>query len=475
MASRRDQVQSYQFFVQRMTSALVARDPDPANAPFRRLGGAGLGGIMVAVIFLAAVGVYGMIRPGGATGWKDGGTVILEKETGTRYLYREGQLHPVLNYASALLAMGQNVPTTTVSRNSLVGTPRGSRLGIPYAPDALPDPGRMLSGPWTLCSQQARDEANELVATTVLTVGKPPTGGRRPGAAALLAKDEKNNRLYLVWRDHRYLINDAKTVLEGLTLAAEPANPVGAAWLNALPAGEPIGTIAVAGRGSPSSVLDGARTGQVYVVQSQNGSRQYYLAQRTNLLPITQLQADIVLADPATRAAYPGGRTLKALALEADAAAAAPKADQPDKGAARAPEQRPEIARLTGDRPAVCARYEPGQTDPTVLLDAQVRPVKEPVRTPEQSSSGIPLADRVVIEPGYGVLVSSEPSPDAPSGTLNLVTDIGFRYPLGDDSVPGILGYGDVRPVKLPASLVVRLPTGPALDTTAAKRALDPE
>ncbi|ASW57115.1 type VII secretion protein EccB [Plantactinospora sp. KBS50] len=475
MASRRDQVQSYQFFVQRMTSALVARDPDPANAPFRRLGGAGLGGIMVAVIFLAAVGVYGLIRPGGATRWKEGGSVILEKETGTRYLYRDGELHPVLNYASALLALEAPAATVSVSRNSLVGVPRGSRLGIPYAPDSLPDPGRMLSGPWTLCSQPARNEANELVATTVLTVGRPPTGGRSPDAAALLVKDEKNNRLYLVWHDHRYLINDATTVLEALTLASEHPHPVGAAWLNALPAGEPIGTIAVSGRGTPSSALRDALTGQVFVVQSQDGSRQYYLAQRSNLLPITPLQADVVLADPATRAAYPGVRTLKATQLNADTAAAAPKAAQSDKGAARAPEQRPQIAPLTGDRPAVCARYEPGQNEPTVLLDAQVRPVKEPVRTPEQSATGIPLADRVVVEPGYGVLVSSKPSPGAPTGTLNLVTDLGYRYPLSDAAVAGVLGYGDVEPVQLPASLVVRLPSGPALDPTAAKRALDPE
>ena len=93
MASRRDQVQSYQFFVQRMTSALVAREPDPDAAPFRRLGGAGLGGIMIAVLCLAAVGVYGLVRPGGSTSWKDGASVIVEKETGTRYVYRDGQLH----------------------------------------------------------------------------------------------------------------------------------------------------------------------------------------------------------------------------------------------------------------------------------------------------------------------------------------------------------------------------------------------
>ncbi len=110
-----------------------------------------------------------------------------------------------------------------------------------------------------------------------------------------------------------------------------------------------------------------------------------------------------------------------------------------------------------------------------MLLDAQVQPVREPVRTGEQTGDGIPLADRVVIEPGYGVLVAAVPSPEQETGTLNLVTDLGYRYPLAGEGVPAMLGYSQVQPVRLPASLVVRLPAGPALDPTTAKQALDPE
>ncbi|MEV6812279.1 type VII secretion protein EccB [Micromonospora sp. NPDC051296] len=475
MPSRRDQVQSYQFFVQRMTSALVAREPDPEAAPFRRLGGAGFASVMVAVLCLAAVGVYGLLRPGGATKWKEGGAVILEKETGTRYLYREGRLHPVLNYASALLAMESAAPTVSVSRNSLVGTPRGPRIGIPFAPDALPASNRILDGPWTLCTQPARDAAGGIVATTVLTVGRAPNGGREPGDAALLVRDRKTSRLHLVWRDHRYEIRNEKIVLEGLTMSAEPVVEVGGAWLNALPAGEPIAPRRVTDRGALSTALPDARVGQVFVVESQNGSRQYYLAERTRLVPITPVQADVLMADGETQAAYPDGTKPLPIELAAGAAAAAPKAGAPAQGRHRAPEQRPEIARLAGDQPAVCAAYQPGQDEPTVLLDAQVSPVREPVRTGEQTGDGIPLADRVVIEPGYGVLVTAVSSPEQEGGTLNLVTDVGYRYPLASEGVPAMLGYAGVQPVRLPASLVVRLPAGPALDPATAKLALDPE
>src|SRR5688572_19605649 len=143
MQSRRDQIHSYQFFLHRVISGLVAREADPAELPFRRLGGAALGSVMIAVLALAAVGVYGLVVGGGATSWRAGTFVIVEKETGTRYIYRDGYLHPVLNFASARLVLGQPAPAKMVSAKSLVGVARGAALGIPGAPDALPDRGRL--------------------------------------------------------------------------------------------------------------------------------------------------------------------------------------------------------------------------------------------------------------------------------------------------------------------------------------------
>jgi hypothetical protein len=65
MASKKDQLQSYQFLVQRFVSALVMRETDPAQMPFRRLAGAAFASVMVAVLALAGVGIYGLLRPGG--------------------------------------------------------------------------------------------------------------------------------------------------------------------------------------------------------------------------------------------------------------------------------------------------------------------------------------------------------------------------------------------------------------------------
>src|SRR6476469_9078360 len=84
MAAKRDQLHAYQFLVQRVVSALVTRETDPEQPPFRRPVHAAFGGIAVAVVALAAVGVYGMLNPGGNQTVADGRKVVVEKETCTR-------------------------------------------------------------------------------------------------------------------------------------------------------------------------------------------------------------------------------------------------------------------------------------------------------------------------------------------------------------------------------------------------------
>jgi hypothetical protein len=77
-------------------------------------------------------------------------------------------------------------------------------------------------------------------------------------------------------------------------------------------------------------------------------------------------------------------------------------------------------------------------------------------------------ADRVVVEPGRGAVVSAQPSADAP-GTLSVVSELGIRYPVPGEDVLATLGYQGVSPVRLPSGLVALLPVGPALDPVAAR------
>src|SRR5688572_3582059 len=179
MASRQNQLHSYQFAVQRTVSALVTREPDPAQPPFRRIVGSVFASAMLAILALAGVGIYGLIVQGGNTTWRTNGAVVVERESGAKFVYLDGKLHPVVNYASALLISRSSDPKTmSVSRKSLTGAARGTPLGIAGAPDSLAAPDRLLGAPWTVCSVQIRQANGTLRAESVLSAGARPARAR---------------------------------------------------------------------------------------------------------------------------------------------------------------------------------------------------------------------------------------------------------------------------------------------------------
>ncbi|WP_027943989.1 type VII secretion protein EccB [Amycolatopsis taiwanensis] len=473
MASKRDQLQAYQFLVQRAISALVTRETDPQQPPFRRPAGAAFVGIALAIISLACVGVYGMIVPGGNNSWRTQSAVIVEKETGTQYVYLNEKLYPVANYASALLLLGDYRSTVEVSRNSLEGVPRGPRIGIAGAPNGLPAAEKLLTGSWSLCSTPASDASGTEIAQSVLMAGAQPSGGLGLGDQALLVELVSNGDRYVVWRGYRHKINDYGTVGTGLALTAEPWARVDQAWLDVLPEGAPIEPVEVAQAGQPSTAVPGRTDiliGSLLVVQASGGGRQYYLAEHDALRPITELQYEIQLADAhVAQAAYPGG-VPKALPLAPMLAAAARRLDPVAAAADAAPTARPSIVPLADNQVTACATFDPGNVTPRVVLGATLPPANAWSTTTGRSAAGTPLADRIYVPPGRAALVSALPSAGAPSGTLTLVTDMGRRYPLASSDVLKMLGYSAATPVRLPGGLVARVPEGAGLDPVAAQR-----
>ncbi|SDK01240.1 type VII secretion protein EccB [Lentzea albidocapillata subsp. violacea] len=469
MASKRDELQSHQFLVQRVTSALVRRETDPEHPPFRPPSMAAFGSIAIAVLVLAGFWVYGMVVPGGNKAWRAGDAVIVEKETGTRYVYLDGRLHPVLNYTSALLALGKHGNTRSVSRNSLVGAPRGPRIGIQDAPDALPAPGRLMSGAWSLCSRSASDSTGATVDRSVLMVGAEPPDGQVLGDEALLVQTPDSGDHHLIWRGYRHRIRQPDTVTVGLALRSAPRARVGMAVLDVLPAGDTIAPITVAGAGEPSTAVAARkdiRAGQLLVAETSAGV-QHYLAETEVLRPITELQYHVQLGFKPTAAAYGGGEPVPVRLSLLDAAEARQlPAQDADPGAP--PPLRPVIAGSGRDTAAICATYEPGVAVPRVRIDPRM-PAEDPLSlTARRTTRGTPLADHVRVAPGFGALVEVMPGADAPAGTFVIVTDQGRAHPLENADVAEWLGYGGVRPVRVPAALVARLPQGSGLGHRAA-------
>ncbi|GAA1736412.1 type VII secretion protein EccB [Luedemannella helvata] len=450
MASRSDQLHSHQFALQRVVGALAMRDPDPVASPLRRMGGALIGGILVAAVALAAVGVYGLLRPGGNDAWRDGDAVIVDEKTGARYVYRDGLLHPVLNQASALLLAG-SPRTVVVAGASLRDVPRGAPLGIPGAPDPLPAADALVTDGWLLCSR---------------TVGGRPESvldlGAGPAATSPLGPDEgllvsAGDEQYLIWQRHRHAIRD-KGVL-GALWAGEPVVPVAPALINGIPPGPDLASLTVPDAGHPAA-FGRALVGQVLKYESLTGSVQFLLALADGLAPITPVQAGLLLGNGVNTS----GRATEITVGEYDRARkAAPftPGAGPDLPAAV-----PRLARVAG---GLCASFVDDRTAPEVVV-WQGPPVAPGEARTGGVWQGAVVADAVRVAPGRGAVVEAASAPGAAGGALAVVTDQGVRYAVPSADALAALGYSGVRPTRLPAALVALIPGGPALDPVAAAK-----
>ena len=474
MQNRRDQLQAHRFVVGRMASATLRAEPDAPQSPLRRFLVGTFIGLMLAVLAVAGFAVFGLISPGGKTSWQEPGALILEKGTGARYVFADGQLKPVLNHTSAKLILGGDLRTVSVSRKSLAGVPHGLPIGIPSAPDFLPDPGRLGGDQWRVCSALRPDETGADRPHVTLQVGADAGAGTRLGSGEALVARSPAGETYLVWNGQRLRIPDQAT-LAALGYGTARPYAVGPAWLNAVPAGPDLKAPAVPRRGKPGPRLDGQPTvvGQVLTAPAAGGE-QFFLLQADGLEPLTATAAALVLGDPDTAQAYPGGSAaaVRARPISPAALAAAPRAARPavDAGLPATP---PAIAASpTGEVPCLdisLGAERDATVQVTLATPAADRAAGEPgARSPRDPGQ----VDRVLVQPGGGLLARAQPGPGVAAGTLYLLTDTGVRYPLPAEDVAGALGYGEVTPVAVPGTLLALIPAGTPLDPDAARSVL---
>src|SRR5438552_944633 len=97
MQSKRDQVQAHRFMMNRLSAAILQSEPDAPSTPMRRFSLGTFGGAMIAVLLVAGSAMFGVLLHGGSTAYRTPGAIIVEKDTGNRFLLLDGTLHPVLN------------------------------------------------------------------------------------------------------------------------------------------------------------------------------------------------------------------------------------------------------------------------------------------------------------------------------------------------------------------------------------------
>jgi type VII secretion protein EccB len=461
MRSRRDQVQAHAYMVGRLTSALVHAEPDAPESPLRRTGLGSFGGLLVGALIVAAFMVWGLISPGSKASALTAGELLLVKETGTRFIYAGNELHPVLNYSSALMLTGGDATMTSVSASALNGIPQGQPLGILGAPDQLPAASSLNAGAWLACSQSG--PGAPLVS---LSIGPPPQLSEPPADDAVLVATP--NAEYLLWRGTRLRL-DAASIVAALGFNDAPVVKVAPPWLNAVPAGPDLGPLSVPGAGQPGPVLGGlhTRVGQVLVVRNVGSPSELYVVGPGGVSLITATQAAVLLTDRGESAAYPGG-TVAPVTVSPAAIANAPVVPSGLADKVAVPSAPPRDY-LPGAGAVPCAEYSAsGGTAPRLVF--AVPPAGQPpaVGTPGVTASP-EGASLISVAPDDGALVRPEIAPGSGGSSLFLVTDTGVKYPLPATEATA-LGYRAGRADPLPAALLGLLPTGPALDLPALRR-----
>lgn len=461
MQSRRDQLHAYRFQARRAVAALVLGQPDVVEPPMRRLTATTLAGVLIAIIVAAGFAVVGLIRPAATDAWRRPGAVIVEEETGARLILVDGTLHPVLNYTSALLALGQAGASAVVTpRAALRDVPRGAAIGIAGLPDSLPAQGDLVSSPWLTCTRASRSAIN-VSSVAVSAYGGVDAAGTpiERGTAVLVTSPDGSARHLLI--GGRRLLIGGDAVAAALRLDREQALPVGSAFLASLPEASPLVAPAVPDAGAAGPVIGAARP-QVGQVVDVTGSDAHYLVLSDGLAPLMPLPASLL------GTLTVAGRILPALQVDASAVLQAPKsalgwappADWPDE----VPAIDPEPARVG----AVCARFDAGDGGASSLVvpadaSAPNQRIVAPVQESARSAAG--QADSVRLARSSAAIARS----DSGAATVYLIAGSGQKFPMEPEVLP-LLGYADPPVIVLPAQFLQLAPTGPALDPVAARR-----
>ncbi|OON81111.1 type VII secretion protein EccB [Streptomyces tsukubensis] len=467
MQDRRDQVQAHMFTMGRLTSGMLRADPDAPESPQGRTNRGIAISVLIAILICAGAFVFGLLKPGTKSSWRDPGTLVVNKDTGTRYLYLGGRLRPVRNYTSAKLLAGDEMTVMSIGGKSLAGTPHGAPVGIPGAPDEAPATGDLDTGPWQVCSGTTTGS----IGTTVAVGTEPDGPGLKKEQGLLVTGPDKAD--YLVWQGRKLRLDETAHAAEALGYGAEQPVKVSAALLNSLPSGPDLTPPEVSGLGEPGKELAGRQTriGEIYKVTASGAKARYFQLHKEGLAPVTATGAALVLGDPETKQkTYDGGSTAaRSLGTDELNGNLAKESELTDRTEGM-PEAPPEPVDLeSGQTPCVGVRAGGDGTRVSVALTdpADLGPTAQ--APTEGLTPACVTVNRIAVRPGRGSLVHALGAGGSDVGaTLYLVTDTGMKYRLPSQEGLKALGYTETRAQGLPSSLLSMIPTGPDLTPEAA-------
>ncbi|MEU3705569.1 type VII secretion protein EccB [Streptomyces anulatus] len=506
MASRRDELNAYTFAKRRLIAQFLQPNPtgseEGAPKPLRAV----LPGAIIAVVVLAVFGAWGMFKPVAPQKWDAPKEhVIIASKSTTRYVVLETdgkkQLHPVLNMASAKLLLAPDKGTVVNVNESVLDSgkiPHGATLGIPYAPDRLPDSKEAGAAKrWAVCERPGEGGRAIQKATFIFaereekkTEGKNALGG---GELMYVEGPGPDRTRYIVDAAGKgYPVQKDELLLR--TLVGQDTEPqrVSAAWLATLHTGAPITFPTVDGTpgapaGAPGTLDD--RTNRVgMVLAATAGTKtQSYVVLPGRVAPVSDFTAKLLLSSRQLVSLKQAGNVQGVSA--GDIKPGAPFNQKMDWPVSKPePVNSPDVTK--GSRNTVCNVLRGVDADSGATTLSTWAGTSFPATLPTGSSSAY-------VTPGSGEFFRQFKGSTTSAGFLFLVTDTGLRYAMQsnsdsgqDDSGIGVsgskeeresqqeeaqqaqnrLGYKDVDPNPVPAVWSALLPTGPRLSTGAASQ-----
>lgn len=437
VTSRREQIEAEDFERRRAVAALYCGDTLEADEVPPRPTGTVLAGLVLVLLICAGAAAAAFLSDRAPHGWLADGALVVDKDSGARYVAQAGALRPTPTVTGALLAGARGAPVL-VSSERVAQAPAGLPLpgaGLPERPPALP----AVPTGFTACvAGSARVEVFS---------GEPAF--LPSGVAAVLTRAAGSPQLVLLSERRAFRISaDAATAL-GYTLAQVREVPT--AWLALVPPGPDLTLLRPAptrGGGVP-----GVGAGGEVVVSADSGRR--FLVAGGAVRPLVNRTSELLGPSPAR--AVPDSVLLAAPA-------------GPPAGILDAPSEPPPLP----DREAVvvpCVRSSDGLLTVAVNVgDAGTRP--EPTRT--LPLGGAPADVTWHFPPGQGALVGPpdldrpRPLTETARGGLDgvLVVSGGVGYPVSSQDALRALEYRRDQIVLLPAPWLDLLDRGGVLATS---------
>ncbi|MEU8544603.1 type VII secretion protein EccB [Streptomyces sp. NPDC048717] len=506
MASRRDELNAYTFAKRRLIAQFVQPNPTGSEEGAPRPLRAVAPGAIVGVVILAVFGAWGMFKPVAPKGWDTPNeNVIIASKSTTRYVVLKTgdkvQLHPVLNMSSAKLLLDPskgkviNVDESALDDGRI---PHGATLGIPYAPDRLPDEKEAGGAKrWAVCERPGEGGRAIQKAAFVLAQreeGKTDGSERLTGGELLYVEGPgpEAQRYVVDAKGTAYPVEKDELLLRQLVGQGRAAQRVSTAWLSTLHKGDAISFPTLPGQAGAAADVGGLPdgVGKVgMVLSATDGTRkQMYVVLKDRVAPVTDFTAKLLLN---SRQLVDLGQAGQATPVSGGAFQPGQAFGQDKKWPSAEPVPVNEAGIGAGRRNTVCnvLRKVDGDNGATTLSTWAGKDF--PATLPTGSSSAY-------VTPGSGQLFRQFKGSTTTTGFLFLVTDTGLRYAMqsngdtatGDDAGIGStgsaeekqqreqeaqqaqsrLGYKNVDPTPIPAEWSTFLPTGPRLSTGAARQ-----